>query len=97
MFYKNLFNREPDSLGLGHWIYLLDMKVITPQQVGLRIAEEALNAPRFNQKGRFNTDKAALESKISAADQWTLATSRTRDALLAYNNQRGIDAGKQAS
>ena len=86
-FYQNLFGRNAEVAGLNYWVGEIAAGRTTTQQAGLTIASEALNAVPAN------SDTVALQSKITAAQQFTNQVETSTASILAYTGTAAIATG----
>jgi len=86
-FYVNLFGRNAEIDGLNYWVNEVAIGNTTTQQVGLVIGQAAVNA------SPANSDTVAIESKFTAANQWTTASGATTEGIIAYSGSDGVEAG----
>ena len=86
-FYQNLFGRNAEVKGLNYWVAEIAAGRTTTQKAGLSIATQALSAVPAN------ADTVAIQSKITAAEQFTNEVASTTTGILAYSGTAAIASG----
>lgn len=87
-FYLNLFGRPGEVDGVNYWTGLVNDGLLTLEEVGLNIAQAALDFPPNN------PDRIAEESKITAAQRFTTAIGASTDGVIAYTGANAVAFGR---